>query len=205
MLNLLPWLFLRSWLYQCPFCCLKIDSSVTVASSSLETVTGSTRALCSSIFFVLILYIQNPKVITFLFFFTSSIWSWAKVVETNSLQPEDCMSWYDHSHWRYSVEIVYSYYSKMVVIMYLYKLSLSILFLYFLKDFIYLFLDRGERKEKERERNINVWLPIMHPLLWTWPATQACALTGKPTSDPLLCSPALTPLSHISQSYFYFF
>ena len=42
----------------------------------------------------------------------------------------------------------------------------------------YLFLDRGEEKEKERERNSNVWLPLVHPLLGTWPATQACALTG---------------------------
>ena len=36
------------------------------------------------------------------------------------------------------------------------------------KDFIYLFLDRGEGMEKERERNINVWLPVMYPLLGTW-------------------------------------
>ena len=37
---------------------------------------------------------------------------------------------------------------------------------------MYLFLERGEGKEKERERNINVWLPLMHPKLGTWPATQ---------------------------------
>ena len=42
----------------------------------------------------------------------------------------------------------------------------------------YLFLDRGERWEKERERNINVWLPLAHPLLGTWPTTKASALTG---------------------------
>ena len=47
----------------------------------------------------------------------------------------------------------------------------------------YLFLERGEEGEKERERNINVWLPFMHPLLGTWPATQACALTWNWTSD----------------------
>ena len=40
------------------------------------------------------------------------------------------------------------------------------------KDFI--FLDRGEG----RETNITVWLPLTCPLLRTWPATQACALTG---------------------------
>ena len=30
----------------------------------------------------------------------------------------------------------------------------------------------------ERERNITVWLPLTWPPLGTWPATQACALTG---------------------------
>ena len=37
---------------------------------------------------------------------------------------------------------------------------------------IYLLLERGGGREKERERNISVWLPL------TWPATQACTLTG---------------------------
>ena len=65
----------------------------------------------------------------------------------------------------------------------------------------YLFLERREGKEKERERNINVWLPLLHPLLGTWPATQACALTGNRTGDPLAYRPALKPLSHSSQGY----
>ena len=64
---------------------------------------------------------------------------------------------------------------------------------------IYLFLERGEGKEKERERNINVWLPLVHPLLGTWPTTQARALTGNRTGDPLVCGLALSPLSHTSQ------
>ena len=54
-------------------------------------------------------------------------------------------------------------------------------------------------REGERERNINVWLPLTHPLLGTWPATQASALTGNPTVNPLVCRPALNPLSHTSQ------
>ena len=33
-------------------------------------------------------------------------------------------------------------------------------------------------KEGEREGNISVWLPHVHPLLGTWPTTQACTLTG---------------------------
>ena len=67
----------------------------------------------------------------------------------------------------------------------------------FLKDFIYLFLDGGEGREKER--NINVWLPLMYPLLVTWPTAQACALTGNKTVNPLVCRPVLNPPSHTSQ------
>ena len=67
----------------------------------------------------------------------------------------------------------------------------------FKKYFIYLFL--GRRREEEREGNIIVWSSLELPLLGTWPATQACALTGNQTSDPLVCRLALNPLSHTSQ------
>ena len=56
-----------------------------------------------------------------------------------------------------------------------------------------------EGREKEREININVWLPLTHPLLGTWPAAQPCALTGNRTSNPLALRPALNSLSHTSQ------
>ena len=72
---------------------------------------------------------------------------------------------------------------------------------FFFKDFIYLFLERGEGREKEKERIINVWLPLMCSLLETWPVTQACALTGNQTGDPLVCGPALNPLSHTSHNH----
>ena len=52
--------------------------------------------------------------------------------------------------------------------------------------------------EKERERNINVWLLLAHPPLGTQPATQACALTGNRTDDPLVHRLARNPLSHTS-------
>ena len=65
------------------------------------------------------------------------------------------------------------------------------------KILFFLFLERGERRE--RERNSNVWLPLMCPLLGTWPTPQACALTGFRTRDPLVYRPALNPLRHTSQ------
>ena len=53
----------------------------------------------------------------------------------------------------------------------------SLIFLKIIYLFIYLFVERG-REGEERERHINVWLPLMRPLLGTWPETQARALTG---------------------------
>ena len=75
----------------------------------------------------------------------------------------------------------------------------------FFKKRFYLFLERGKEgdREGEMERKINVqeicWLPLAHPPLGTWPATQACALTGNRTSDLSVCRLALNPLSHTSQ------
>ena len=54
------------------------------------------------------------------------------------------------------------------------------------------------------ERNVSVWLPLTCPLLGTWPATQACALTGSRTIDPLVHRLALSPLSHSSQGIIVF-
>ena len=62
----------------------------------------------------------------------------------------------------------------------------------------YLFTQRGSR-EKERERNISVQLPLTHPLLGPWLATQPCALPGNPTGHPLAGRPVLNPLSHTSR------
>ena len=67
----------------------------------------------------------------------------------------------------------------------------------FFKDFfIYLFLERKEGREFEKERKIYVWLPLVCPLLGTWPATQACTPTGNQTGDLLVHRPALNPLNH---------
>ena len=40
-----------------------------------------------------------------------------------------------------------------------------VMVIFIFKYLIYLFLERGEGREKER--NINVWLPLAHPLLGT--------------------------------------
>ena len=44
-----------------------------------------------------------------------------------------------------------------------------------------------------------VRLPLTRPQMGPWPATQAHALAGNQTSDPLVHRPALNPLSHTSQ------
>ena len=48
------------------------------------------------------------------------------------------------------------------------------------------------------ERNI-CQLPLVRDPIGDRPATQACALTGNQTSDPVVHRPALNPLSHTSQ------
>ena len=75
---------------------------------------------------------------------------------------------------------------------------------YFLKDYIYLFLDKGEGREKEGEEHQCVVASHV-PLLGTWPASQAYALTGNRTGEPLVLRPALNPLSHTSQGRKLFF
>ena len=78
--------------------------------------------------------------------------------------------------------------------------------MHFFKYFIYLSLERGEGREEtwmfERKSR---WLPLAHPKLGTWPATQACALTRNRTGDLSVCGTMPNPLSHTSQgsiSYF---
>ena len=111
----------------------------------------------------------------------------------------------------------YVYYQKFSFL-----LSLFILFRVFLNffNFINLFnklinkfnlffkfiFQRGEGREKERERHISVWLPLSHPLLGTWSATQACILTGNRICDPLIHRLALNHLATPTKDFLgYFF
>ena len=66
--------------------------------------------------------------------------------------------------------------------------------IFFKKKRFYLFIFREGKGGRRRERNINVWLALMHPLLGSWPATQAGALTGDLPGDPLILRPTLNPL-----------
>ena len=70
--------------------------------------------------------------------------------------------------------------------------------MYFLK-ILFIYRERGREGEREGEKHQYVWLPLMHPPLGTWSVTQACALTGNRTRDPLVHRLALNPLSHTSQ------
>ena len=71
------------------------------------------------------------------------------------------------------------------------------------KDFIYLFIEREGKggRNKGRETSMCGCLSCA-PLLGTWPTTQAGALTGNRTGDPLVCRLAINPLSHTSQGLY---
>ena len=76
----------------------------------------------------------------------------------------------------------------VVVFNKLYFLLFIYLFIYLLKILFIYFWREGKGGGK-REGKINVWLPLLWPSLGTSPETQACALTGNRTSDPLVHSP----------------
>ena len=82
-------------------------------------------------------------------------------------------------------------------------------FLKILKRFyLFTFRERGRKGEREGEQHQCVrdtWLPLTHPLLGTWRTTQACALTGNWTCDPLVLRRALNPLSHNQSGWFFEF
>ena len=68
----------------------------------------------------------------------------------------------------------------------------------FLKDFIYLLEEEGGREGEKHQCVVASCPPPTGDL--TWPTTQSCVLTGNWTGDPLVCRPALSPLSQTSQS-----
>ena len=82
--------------------------------------------------------------------------------------------------------------------------SLSLSLSLFLPSFLS-FTERRREGEREGEKHQCVVasctppLPLAHPQLGTRPTTQACALTGNRTNNPLVRRLAFNPLSHTSQ------
>ena len=74
------------------------------------------------------------------------------------------------------------------------------------KNYLFIYFWRAGKEGRKRgretlmcERNIHQ-LPLKRTWLGTWPATQACDLTGNQTGNPSVHRLALNPLSHTSQS-----
>ena len=73
------------------------------------------------------------------------------------------------------------------------------IFFFFLRFYLFIFRQKGREGEIEGEKHQCVVVFHTPPPPGTWPTTQACAPTGNRTSDPLVCRPALNPLSQTSQ------
>ena len=73
----------------------------------------------------------------------------------------------------------------------------------FLLKILFIFRERGREGHRDGEKHLCVrdQLLLTCPELRTWPATQACALTGNRNSDLSVCGPALNLLSHTSQGW----
>ena len=71
-------------------------------------------------------------------------------------------------------------------------------FFLFLK-ILYIYFQREGKRGRKREKHQCVFASHMRPPLGTWPATQACALTGNRTSDSLAPRLAFNPLKDTSQ------
>ena len=59
----------------------------------------------------------------------------------------------------------------------------------------------GEKEGEKHNRCVRETSPLARPQPGTWPATQACALTGNQIGDLLVPRLALKPLSHTSPVY----
>ena len=76
--------------------------------------------------------------------------------------------------------------------------SRNIKTIFFLKI---LFIFREGKGGTKRGRETSMCGCLVHAPYWgpAWPTTQACALTGDQTSNPLIRRLALNPLNHTSQ------
>ena len=63
-----------------------------------------------------------------------------------------------------------------------------------------LFIFRESGREGERREKKHQCVVASHAPLWRiWPTTQACALAGNRTGNPLVRRPTLNPLSYTNQ------
>ena len=74
--------------------------------------------------------------------------------------------------------------------------QIQLFFFFFKILFIYFQTEGKGGREGEKHQCV---VASHVPPLGIWPTTQGCALTGNPTGDPLVCIPALNPVSHTSQ------
>ena len=75
-----------------------------------------------------------------------------------------------------------------------------VLFCFVLKT-LFIFREGKGGRKRGRETSMCGCLSRPPPLLGTWAITQACALTGNRTSNPLVRRLTLNPLSHTSQGW----
>ena len=68
---------------------------------------------------------------------------------------------------------------------------------FFLRFYLFIFREMG--KEGEEGEKHQCVVASHTPPLGTWPATQACPLTGNQTGNPLVHRPVLNPLTHTSR------
>ena len=71
--------------------------------------------------------------------------------------------------------------------------------LFFFRFYLFIFRERGREGQWGEEKHQCVVASHVPPKLGTWPATQACALSGNRTGDSLVLRLALSPLRHTSQ------
>ena len=124
--------------------------------------------------------------------FTPARWHFSRV----KIQHKGCSSkvfptllchFFPHWSWQRIKWMCWDITGKSDVFLKYIGLFLKILFIYFYTE------GKGGRK-RGRETLMCCCPPPSAPLLGTCPTTQACALTGNGTDDPLVCSPALNPL-----------
>ena len=118
----------------------------------------------------------------------------ARTCDNNESVPSPIQNWpVITQSFKYIISLSQHFSPQLIVF------CIYLVFYCFVWDFSYLFLERGVEQVEERERNIDVWLPLVCPQMGTWPTTQACALIGNRTGDPLVWRLALSLLSHTSQ------